>query len=185
MYKFSKKKIYQPRQNSRRQNGGQKQALQGRPKILGVEPGNCAALGYETNVNYRLQNNCSFKVALDSCLRERIPLRLAYEANINGNGNNKMMQRQLNGEPTINYTHIRLKMSLQRNVSISASGWPWNITQILQFAVEVLSKGDGMLTERTQRRGTSQGRRSYVHHLSNYTMYRVSFEPKERGRYSS
>jgi len=36
----------------------------GGPQILGVQPGNCAALDYETNVNYRLQNNCSFKVAL-------------------------------------------------------------------------------------------------------------------------
>jgi len=86
-------------------------SYKGGSQILGVEPGNCAALGYETNVNYRLQNNCSFKVVLNCCLRERIPVWLTYEGNIKMNDNNKMLEKQLNGKPTINYTHTRLKVS--------------------------------------------------------------------------
>jgi len=83
----------------------------GGSQILGVEPGICTALGYETNGNYILQNNCSFKVDQNCRLREHIPGRLTYEGNINMSDNNKMLQKHPNGEPTINFTHTRLKMS--------------------------------------------------------------------------
>jgi hypothetical protein len=60
-----------------------------------VVPGIRAHLGYETNVTYRLQNKSAFKVDLNFCLRARIPVRRAYERDINMNYNNEMLQKQL------------------------------------------------------------------------------------------
>jgi hypothetical protein len=110
MYKFKKKssssvKILGDRTVTR------SKSYKGGSQILGVEPGICTALGYETNVNYRLQNNCCFKVDLKCRLREHNPVRLTYEGNINMSDNNKILQKHPNGESTINFMHTRLKMS--------------------------------------------------------------------------
>lgn len=163
VYKFSKKKSSSHVKILGDRTVARSKRYKGGSQILGVEPGNCAALGYETNV---LTIDCRIIVAsrspstvvFGSAFRcgSRMRQILTWMAII------KMLQKQLNGEPTINYTHTMLKMSLLWNVSISASGWLLNITEILQFAEEVPSRGDGMQTETTNESRRTQLRPSPV-----------------------